>query len=725
MSVLTGSTTIELGTRVEWCGRRAVVVCIDFDSQALTLRYEGPGSAGGGVCLVLFSAVSGTRSFKILDLPAPNDRQLVPDLTLVSDEAWEAAYARERHLLEVATGFKSGDPNRALRWEPRPEYAPGTSVASRLRAKAAELDIGVSTIAGWRTNYFTSGKNPASLLDKRSTKRKLGWRRHTHPDWISIAREVVRAHAKEKQSGYTREMMRNHIDEIFVRRHPETPPPGRSTGMAALADLSAAKYTFASTATEQQALARDNTPHGGLHADYPTQLVLIDTHYLDVIGIDRLSGRCVPLQLTLLFDVFSKKVPALIVTEVSTDAFAVAQLLYRYFCPAARPDYMQKLGFLGVPREFVADEDKVEFPPERRPTISALIPDNAKVFIGKQTTAALLAMGTSLRPARVRTPEDKGPVERIFQTIEGQLLADEPGYRGSSQAKRGQNIEQQAFRPVDEIEHMICDYLAEYHDAEHDGFCLPDIPLLEKPTPNLVHSLGMLRSFGTRGLSVPADPDAPLHLLKVVWRVISHKGVEFKSKMFYKSEENLLPPPGAKSDTGWGKDLGKWPIRVNPWDLRTVILELGPHDRIVLTWVKAKYVDGPFTERTLEIAVQLLESDPLIVDLVQAINEVKRRLGAGVTDTPKERRAALEEMRRQYSSFNELGQPIFLPEEDERVSPSDADIDGEWLADETDDDESTTDDASETGTEDAVVDYTDFYARAAGTTHEFRSKADS
>jgi len=127
----------------------------------------------------------------------------------------------------------------------------------------------------------------------------------------------------------------------------------------------------------------------------------------------------------------------------------------------------------------------------------------------------------------------------------------------------------------------------------------------------------------------------------------------------------------------------------------------------------------------LEIAVQLLESDPLIVDLVQAINEVKRRLGAGVTDTPKERRAALEEMRRQYSSFNELGQPIFLPEEDERVSPSDADIDGEWLADETDDDESTTDDASETGTEDAVVDYTDFYARAAGTTHEFRSKADS
>lgn len=507
--------------------------------------------------------------------------------------------------------------------------------------------------------------------------------------------------------------MRNTTNERFAREFPGNKPPGRSTALAAIADLTVSTYTFATTSAEQQAADRDNIPHGGLHADYPTQMLLIDTHYLDVIGVDRMTGRYVPLQLTLLLDVFSRIVPAVIVTEISTDSFAVAQLLYRYFCPSARPDYMLPLGFLGVPTEIVADKDKAVFLEGRRPVAGALIPDNAKILIGKTQRTALVTMGTSLRPARVRTPTDKGPCERIFETIEEQVLANEPGYRGSSPAKRGVDIEQRAFRSVDEIEEMICEYLTDYHRSKHMGICLPDIPL-KTFTPNAAHNLGVVRAFGRRGLSVPADPDAALRLLPVEWRVITHKGV--KNKLYYKTDNGELPPPGTKSDLGSGKDRGKWPIRVNPWDRRYLYLERAPGEWITLTWVKAHYVDGPFTGRTLELALQLAETEPDVIDIVQAVNELLHRWGAGVADTPQERRAALEEIRRNYAATGELGSPetaMMDDEPDERYSPSDADIADpeydaalEWRdAGQADDDLS-----------DESHDYSGFYAHSAGTT---------
>ncbi len=52
----------------------------------------------------------------------------------------ELAGLRMAHLLEVATGFRSGDPLRPGPGEPKPEYDPAaTTLTSRRRAKAEEL----------------------------------------------------------------------------------------------------------------------------------------------------------------------------------------------------------------------------------------------------------------------------------------------------------------------------------------------------------------------------------------------------------------------------------------------------------------------------------------------------------------------------------------------------------------------------------------------------------
>jgi len=52
----------------------------------------------------------------------------------------ELAELRMAHLLEVATGFRGGDPLRPGPGEPKPEYDPAvTTLTARRRAKVAEL----------------------------------------------------------------------------------------------------------------------------------------------------------------------------------------------------------------------------------------------------------------------------------------------------------------------------------------------------------------------------------------------------------------------------------------------------------------------------------------------------------------------------------------------------------------------------------------------------------
>lgn len=71
----------------------------------------------------------------------------------------ELAGLRMAHLLEVATGFRGGDPLRPGPGEPKPEYDPAvTTLTSRRRAKVAELKaldpgharmLGLNAVSYW------------------------------------------------------------------------------------------------------------------------------------------------------------------------------------------------------------------------------------------------------------------------------------------------------------------------------------------------------------------------------------------------------------------------------------------------------------------------------------------------------------------------------------------------------------------------------------------------
>ncbi len=706
MTTTTSATaTLVPGAKVLYHGRPAHIESINVETTVLC--YEDTPS----ICTIWTGAMSANPFFVVLDVSPALTNERTGDIDLAPEYAQREAYEWEEHVLEVTTGYRSGSADRALAGEPLAQYAPDVPLEQRYKAKAAQLGVAVSCVKKRCGDYWAADGNPAALLDGRSVRRKLGMygidRR-----WLEIAARQVREHPGKTK--ITRKAMLNQINQLCQRQYDEdVQRPSRTTGYAALAELAAGRYTFGSSVrTEKQVADSPSGEFHGLHADYPTQLLMLDTHYLDVIGIDRLTGRWVNLQLTLLMDVFCKKVPALILTERSTDAFAVMQLLYRYYAPLQRPKYMQQLGFLGIPEHVVYDVDKTDFITARRQTANAIIPDNAKIFIGKQTVSVLRAMHTDLRPARVKQPTDKGPCERLFETVE-YYLQDVAGQKGGSVNVRGDDIENQAAYYVDELEEMICDFLAKvYHTQVHDGILLPDAPHL-KLSPNTAHDLGVRRSFGKWGLSVPSEPDLLLRLLPLEWRTITTKGVQYQGLQYSSAE---LPSAGSRSGIGTGPDINKFPVRVNPWDMRFLFLEKSPGHWIRLTWNKARYVEGPFTERTLSLAKQYQRRCDAVVDDVQAINEILHKFGAGVADTPQERRAALEELRRDREPLNPAP-TVTVNSDDQWDSPSDADTESELP-----------DDGSPAPTPDEEGNYNQddldaFYRRAAGTTADDQPEA--
>ena len=74
----------------------------------------------------------------------------------------ELAQLRMAHLLEVATGFRSGDPLRPGPAEPKPEYDPDTTTltARRRHTKLVSQHRSGANFRGTRIRFDETGQEP-------------------------------------------------------------------------------------------------------------------------------------------------------------------------------------------------------------------------------------------------------------------------------------------------------------------------------------------------------------------------------------------------------------------------------------------------------------------------------------------------------------------------------------------------------------------------------------
>src|SRR5262249_18714463 len=74
----------------------------------------------------------------------------------------------QAHLLEMTTGYRSGEAASAVAGEPRAEYDPALTLQTRVEAKAAEL--GCSAAVLWERLHRWGGQGLAGLVDRRTVR---------------------------------------------------------------------------------------------------------------------------------------------------------------------------------------------------------------------------------------------------------------------------------------------------------------------------------------------------------------------------------------------------------------------------------------------------------------------------------------------------------------------------------------------------------------------------
>ncbi|MFJ6620020.1 transposase [Kitasatospora sp. NPDC091335] len=481
-----------------------------------------------------------TRTRK--DLPSASRGRQPKAMTDLTPGKRALVLLRMAHLLEVETGFRSGDPNVAAPGEPRPAYDPETTTLTQRRlAKAQELRtaaeqdphqaaalglkrVGYRTLIRWDTDRRRFGA--VGCADDRWLREATG--RKISPA-VREALFAVRAETlhRSKLSARDRErLIHQYVRETFG---PDEPIPSYETLRIVWREW------FGSTGARQRyqrSAARVQEVTTGRHVvvHRPGQVVALDTTVLPVKVREDVFGEAVSVHLTLALDVYTHSIVAFRLTLVSDTSVDVAMVLRDVMMPLPmRPDWGEEMewAYPGVPATLVADFAGHQvaglpfFAPETVTT------DHGSVYKNHHLIEVQRVIGANIRPARVLRPTDKQAVERAFGAIQSLLFRILPGYQGVDSADRGVDPEGDAVLTVAQMEHLIATWVVGVWQNRRFGSYAPSWDPAGDHSPNSLFAASMVQ--GGFALKIPL---AELYYqLLPTHRVMIHgkRGVKIKN----------------------------------------------------------------------------------------------------------------------------------------------------------------------------------------------------
>lgn len=621
------SLRLEAGTRMLFDGDPVTVV--GFDGRRVTLRWDG-----GRRVQSLSVAVVAAGARQLPSVAGARDG-LAQRLAWVSapDAERETAAERAGHIREVLTGFRCGDPAQALPGEPRPEYGPAVPLMSRYASKAVELGVSARSVARWAVAFRSGGVE--QLVDERASQ---GLRTRVDPRW-DAAVEAVAAESVGESTGTRSALIRRvraRLDRDYgagvVRL------PSKAAAYRRIAMLTKGTNAVTGSAKGRRSIAeRPAGPYGRLTATRPGEYLVLDTQDLDVFAMQEVTGRWVGAQLTIAQDLMTRGICGLRVTPVDVagvlfEAVAAPLVCHDATAPGSPARHPLSL-YHGVPEHLVFSEAAPDAtwscPPE------TIVVDHGKVYLSEHVIGACDRLGISVQPAIPYKPTDKPTCERFFRSLREGLTQYLPAYKGPDVFSRGADVEQRAFLFLHELEDVIRDWLATvYHERAHDGLCVPAFPG-EDFCPREMLEIGVATAGGLR---IPRDPSLVLEFLEVEWRTIQHYGVQVDSRRYdgavLEGYRNTVSPYG-------GKAGGKWPLRVNPDDVRQVFFQ-DPADNSwhALEWEHARLIGAPFSAEAAAYARQFAGEENRHADPEEALTALLARWSTGEIVHRRERRIA-------------------------------------------------------------------------------------
>ncbi|MFD7661289.1 transposase [Streptomyces sp. NPDC059788] len=381
----------------------------------------------------------------------------------------ELTELRMAHLLEVATGFRSGDPFHPGPGEPRVEYDPRrTTLTERRHAKVAELaaldpqhakllglgSVGYRTLIRWENARRRFGL--AGCADDRWLRRSGGTRTVSEEvrEGVLAVREETQRMAKVSMRTKDR-MIRQYVREEFG---PETKVPSYDTLRRLWQEW------FGPGGARQRYARSADLPESQGHVlvHRPGQVVALDTTVLPVMVREHVFGDPVKMHLTLALDVCTHSLVAFRLTLVSDTSVDVAMVLRDVTMPLPmRADWGEDLEwpYPGLPAAVVAEfaghavAGLPFFTPETVTT------DHGSVYRNHHLVEVERVLGCQVLPARVLRPTDKAAVERAFGVIRQLLFEHLVGYTGVDVADRGADPAGDAVLTADQLEHLIATWI--------------------------------------------------------------------------------------------------------------------------------------------------------------------------------------------------------------------------------------------------------------------------
>ncbi|MFH9348167.1 Mu transposase C-terminal domain-containing protein [Kitasatospora sp. NPDC017646] len=678
--------------------RIAVADWISFeDERHQVARVDGATvqlrSETGRIQTIMLSILLVDPSFRQdVDPPAPcagsDTGDVDPDgvLAALDPAVRQSALDLEGHLLELATGYRSGDSLRAGKGEPREQFRPERPLVEREAAKAAELGLTARRIRQLRRAYREEGL--WALVDKRKA-RISNPLRNVDPRVVQAIQEQAAAEKSDSSAtigGRFYRRTQNRLDEAYG---PGTVPmPSRDVFRRAV-DLLVRHSPAGPALRRQQAGNQPNRPFGNVIATRPGEVVMLDTTPLDVMAFDPGTGTTMRVELTIALDVATRSILAWRLTPEGTKGIDIGLLLSDVMTPEPmRSGWEDALRYraLMVPFERKVGLDERLAEAAARPVVypETLLYDHGKPYKSEVLRRACVRWGISLQDARKLTPTDKPQVERLFGRIRSQFSEHTAGYKGSNVIERGLTVDEQARWTIDDLDEFFAEYvIGVYQRDHHAGLHLHGFPAL-RMSPNEAYR-SAIRAAGL--VACPRDPNMYYELLPIEGRTIQPGGVQlnyltYNAPVLYQYRNATAPYPD-----------GLWPIRYDPRNVSQAFF-LDPADGRwhVLRWTHALSEHQPFTDITLREARRLVAARGHGADdqdqIAAALVDLQNRLDAPETWRTDRKRSFRDRTR---AAAQATDQNRFRPAVDDHPpltviqghGKSDQDDEGAWDIDPT------------------------------------------
>lgn len=527
------------------------------------------------------------------------------------------AELRMAHLLEVVTGFRSGDRLRPGPGEPRAQYDPATTtLTERRHAKVAELRalepveakvlglgaVSVRTLVRWENERRRAGL--LGCADDRWLRRGGG-----HPSVTEQVREAILAVRQETLHGSrvsmrTKEfLIRQYLRETFG---PDSPVPSYRTLCRVWREW------FGPGGTRPRYARSAQVPMRGGHVvlSRPGQVVALDTTVMPVKVRDGVFGDPVSAHLTIALDLYTHSLVAFRLTLVSETAVDVAMLLRDVMMPLPmREGWGPELAwpYPGLPAAVVAEFAGYEVAGLPFFTPETVTTDHGSVYRNHHLVEIQRVLGCNILPARTLRPTDKAACERAFGIIRSLLFEKLAGYTGVDVADRGQNPEHDAVLTVEQAEELIAAWTVAVWQNRVLGECPPAWDPGGAHSPNTLFAA----SFAQAGFAMAIPrPELFYDLLPAHYvRIDARRGVKIRG-LWYDDETVLADYRGRPSQRG-GAHKGRWLIRRDPRDRREVYFQ----DPLTHTWHPLRWSGLP------QVGAMPAFGDARVRDLLRQVRE--------------------------------------------------------------------------------------------------------